>query len=116
VRDKYPVTTLHTLVISKRHTPTFFDLFEPERRAINQLLDKVRVDIMQKDASVRGFNVGMNNGEVAGQTVSHAHVHLIPRRQGDVQDPRGGVGLMSLSTFEDNGATLKSWCFWLAAL
>jgi ATP adenylyltransferase len=91
VRDKYPVTELHTLVISKRHAPTFFDLFEPERRAINQLLDKVRAEMVQKDASVSGFNIGMNNGDVAGQTISHAHVHLIPRRQGDVQDPRGGV-------------------------
>jgi ATP adenylyltransferase len=91
VRDKYPVTALHTLVISKRHAPTFFDLFEPERRAINQLLDKVRAEIVQKDDSVSGFNIGMNNGGVAGQTVSHAHVHLIPRRQGDVQDPTGGI-------------------------
>jgi ATP adenylyltransferase len=91
VHDKYPVTPLHTLIIPKRHTPTFFDLFEPERRAINQLLDKARAEIVQKDASVSGFNVGMNNGDVAGQTIGHAHVHLIPRRQGDVQDPRGGV-------------------------
>jgi ATP adenylyltransferase len=91
VRDKYPVTELHTLIISKRHAPTFFDLFEPERRAINQLLGKVRAAILQKDASASGFNIGMNNGDVAGQTIGHAHVHLIPRRQGDVQDPRGGV-------------------------
>jgi diadenosine tetraphosphate (Ap4A) HIT family hydrolase len=91
VRDKYPVTELHTLVISKRHASTFFDLFEPERRAINKLLDKVRAEILQKDASVSGFNIGMNNGDAAGQTVGHAHVHLIPRREGDIQDPRGGV-------------------------
>jgi diadenosine tetraphosphate (Ap4A) HIT family hydrolase len=91
IRDKYPVTALHTLVISKRHAATFFDLFEPERRAINQLLDKVHAEIVQKDDSVSGFNIGMNNGDVAGQTIGHAHLHLIPRRQGDVQDPRGGV-------------------------
>ena len=91
VRDKYPVTALHTLIIAKRHAPTFFDLFEPERRAINQLLDKVRAEIVRKDASVSGFNIGINNGDTAGQTVDHAHVHLIPRRQGDVKDPRGGV-------------------------
>ena len=89
--DNYPVTELHTLVIPKRHAPTFFELFEPERRAINQLLDEVRTDIMKKDALVRGFNIGMNSGETAGQTIAHAHVHLIPRRQGDVQEPRGGV-------------------------
>jgi len=79
------VTQLHTLVIPKRHAATFFDLFEPERRAINQLLDAVRVEIRKKDASVSG------SGDAAGQTIGHAHVHLIPRRQGDVQDPRGGV-------------------------
>ena len=91
IRDNYPVTQLHTLVIPKRHAATFFDLFEPERRAINQLLDEIRVEIMKKDASVSGFNIGMNSGDAAGQTIGHAHVHLIPRRQGDVQDPRGGV-------------------------
>jgi len=91
IRDNYPVTQLHTLVVPKRHAETFFDLFEPERRAINQLLSGLRVEIMKKDASVSGFNIGMNNGDAAGQTISHAHVHLIPRRQGDVQDPRGGV-------------------------
>ena len=91
IRDNYPVTELHTLVIPKRHAVTFFDLFEPERRAINQLLDGLRVEIMKKDASVSGFNIGMNSGDTAGQTIGHAHVHLIPRRQGDVQDPRGGV-------------------------
>ena len=91
IRDNYPVTELHTLVIPKRHSATFFDLFEPERRAINQLLDEVRIDILKKDAAVSGFNIGMNSGETAGQTISHAHVHLIPRRHGDVQEPRGGV-------------------------
>jgi diadenosine tetraphosphate (Ap4A) HIT family hydrolase len=91
IRDNYPVTQLHTLVIPKRHAKTFFDLFEPERRAINQLLDGLRIDVMKKDVSVSGFNIGMNSGDTAGQTIGHAHVHLIPRRQGDVQDPRGGV-------------------------
>jgi ATP adenylyltransferase len=91
IRDNYPVTQLHTLVISKRHAKTFFDLFEPERRAINQLLDALRIDVMKKDVSASGFNIGMNSGDTAGQTIGHAHVHLIPRRQGDVQDPRGGV-------------------------
>src|SRR5262245_28100308 len=76
IRDNYPVTQLHTLVISKRHAETFFDLFEPERRAINQLLDGLRAEITKKDSSVRGFNIGMNNGDAAGQTVGHAHVHL----------------------------------------
>jgi diadenosine tetraphosphate (Ap4A) HIT family hydrolase/5-methylcytosine-specific restriction endonuclease McrA len=91
IRDNYPVTDLHTLVMPKRHAATFFELFEPERRAINQLLDEVRTDIVKKDARASGFNIGINCGETAGQTIAHAHVHLIPRRQGDVQEPRGGV-------------------------
>jgi ATP adenylyltransferase len=91
IRDNYPVTSMHTLVMPKRHTATFFDLFEPERRAIGQLLDRLRTEIMTRDGSVSGFNIGMNSGATAGQTVGHAHVHLIPRRQGDVPDPRGGV-------------------------
>ena len=68
IRDNYPVTELHTLVIPKRHAGTFFDLFEPERRAINQLLDGLRMDIKNKDVSVSGFNIGMNNGDTAGQS------------------------------------------------
>jgi ATP adenylyltransferase len=91
IRDNHPVTQLHTLVIPRRHAATFFDLFEPERRAINQLLDGFRIEVMKKDVSVSGFNIGMNSGDTAGQTIGHAHVHLIPRRQGDVHDPRGGV-------------------------
>jgi diadenosine tetraphosphate (Ap4A) HIT family hydrolase/5-methylcytosine-specific restriction endonuclease McrA len=91
IRDNYPATELHTLAIPKRHAASFFDLFEPERRAINQILDEVRVEIMKKDASVSGFNIGVNSGDAAGQTIGHTHVHFIPRRQGDVQDPRGGV-------------------------
>jgi diadenosine tetraphosphate (Ap4A) HIT family hydrolase/5-methylcytosine-specific restriction endonuclease McrA len=91
IRDKYPVTELHTLVIPRRHAETFFDLFEPERRAINQLLVDLRAEVTSKDASVRGFNIGINNGDTAGQTVGHAHIHLIPRRLGDVQDPTGGI-------------------------
>ena len=91
VRDGYPVTALHTLVIPKRHAITYFDLFTSERRAIEQLVDSQRVEIVAKDQSVGGFNIGMNAGEVAGQTVMHCHVHLIPRRGGDVPNPRGGV-------------------------
>jgi ATP adenylyltransferase len=91
VRDAYPVTPLHTLVIPRRHAPTWFGLSVPEQRAINLLLDMMQKEIMSADKTVLGFNVGMNCGEVAGQTVPHAHVHLIPRRSGDVEDPRGGV-------------------------
>jgi ATP adenylyltransferase len=91
IRDAFPVTPLLTLLIPRRHTLTYFDLFEPERRALSIMLDQLRTDILERDRTVAGFNIGMNSGEVAGQTVNHAHVHLIPRRQGDVATPRGGV-------------------------
>jgi ATP adenylyltransferase len=85
------VTRLHALVIPRRHATTYFDLYEPERRAIGILVDRVRSEILERDRTVAGFNIGMNNGEAAGQTVPHAHLHLIPRRHGDVENPRGGV-------------------------
>jgi ATP adenylyltransferase len=91
IRDAFPVTPLHTLLIPRRHASTYFDLFEPERRALSILLDQLRTDILETDRTVAGFNIGMNSGEAAGQTVNHAHVHLIPRRQGDVANPRGGI-------------------------
>jgi diadenosine tetraphosphate (Ap4A) HIT family hydrolase len=89
--DQYPVTPSHTLIVPRRHSATYFDLYDPERRAINLLLDQVRVRALAVDKTVEGFNIGMNCGEVAGQTVMHCHVHLIPRRRGDVEQPRGGV-------------------------
>jgi ATP adenylyltransferase len=91
IRDAFPVTPLHTVLIPKRHAPSYFDLYEPERRAMSIMLDQLRADILARDGTVAGFNVGMNSGEAAGQTIDHGHVHLIPRRQGDVENPRGGV-------------------------
>ncbi len=90
-RDAFPVTPLHTLVVPKRHAATWFDLGDPERRAMGILVDGARRTILEADRTVEGFNVGMNCGEIAGQTVHHAHVHLIPRRRGDIEEPRGGV-------------------------
>jgi ATP adenylyltransferase len=91
IRDGFPVTPLRTLVISRRHAASFFDLFESERSAIDLLLDELRAGIQQVDKMVTGFNLGFNCGEVAGQTVMHCHAHLIPRRAGDIENPRGGV-------------------------
>ncbi|MFC1936901.1 HIT domain-containing protein, partial [Chloroflexota bacterium] len=91
MRDGYPVTDLHTLLIPKRHVTTFFELGQAEINAFNQLLKVANQDIEQEDDSVLGFNIGMNNGEVAGQTIFHCHIHLIPRRKGDVENPRGGI-------------------------
>jgi diadenosine tetraphosphate (Ap4A) HIT family hydrolase len=89
--DCHPVTLLHALIVPRRHAATYFDLYEPERRAINLLLDEMRMKVLAEDDTVEGFNVGMNCGETAGQTILHGHVHLIPRRRGDVDQPRGGV-------------------------
>jgi len=90
-RDAYPVTEYHTLVIPKRHTSDFFGLTQAELNAINALLHSQKKVIEEIDATVEGFNIGMNCGEIAGQSVWHCHVHLIPRRKGDVENPRGGV-------------------------
>ena len=91
IKDRYPVTKGHLLVIPKRHVATYFDLFRPELNAINRLLSNQKECIEAEDSSVSGFNIGINSGESAGQTVFHCHVHLIPRRTKDVKNPRGGV-------------------------
>lgn len=91
ILDAFPVTAQHTLVIPKRHVDDFFSLHQPERNAIQQLLEERRQAILSSDIAVAGFNVGNNIGEAGGQTVMHCHTHLIPRRSGDVADARGGV-------------------------
>jgi len=91
VRDKYPVTDLHTLIIPKRHVADYFSLFQPELNAINRLIALCRERLVREDPLITGFNLGSNNGQDAGQTIHHFHMHLIPRRSGDVADPRGGV-------------------------
>ncbi len=91
VLDKFPVTKGHHLVISKRHVGDWFSLSFEERRDVESLLSELKRQIQQDDPTVTGFNIGMNCGVSAGQTVMHAHIHLIPRRDDDVPDPRGGV-------------------------
>jgi ATP adenylyltransferase len=91
IRDRFPVTEHHALVIPKRHVASYFDLGQAEINAINQLLVTAKKAIQEVYETVTGFNVGVNSGESAGQTVFHCHVHLIPRRDGDVDNPRGGV-------------------------
>ena len=91
IHDGYPVTDLHTLIIPKRHVATYFDLTDEERDACHQLLIESRQSIETTDSAVTGFNIGMNNGASAGQTIFHCHIHLIPRRDGDMENPRGGV-------------------------
>lgn len=91
IRDRYPVTKFHTLIIPKRHVSDYFDLYQPERNAIQQLLENQRTQILEQDERASGFNIGHNVGEDAGQTVFHCHTHLIPRRMGDVINPKGGI-------------------------
>jgi len=91
IRDGFPVTEGHTLFIPKRHVSDYFGLVQSEVNAINLLVQEQRTLLMASDSKIEGFNIGMNCGEVSGQTVFHCHVHLIPRRRGDVANPRGGV-------------------------
>jgi len=79
------------LAIPRRHVADYFDVRQPERNAIQRLLEEERARLHERDPAIAGFNVGINAGEAAGQTVFHCHVHLIPRRVGDVENPRGGV-------------------------
>jgi len=91
VRDGFPVTELHTLIIPKRHVEDYFGLTQEELLACDELIRSLKDEIMDSDSLVNGFNIGMNAGESAGQTIFHCHIHLIPRRSGDVENPRGGV-------------------------
>ena len=89
--DLFPVTEKHMLIIPKRHVTDYFELNEDELKAANKLLHELKVEISDTDPTVTGFNIGMNCGESAGQTVFHCHIHLIPRRKGDVENPKGGI-------------------------
>ena len=90
IRDGYPVSPGHTLLIPKRHTGSFFDLSEQERDDLLALLDCSK-RLLDAELQPQGYNIGINDGAAAGQTVPHLHVHLIPRFEGDLPDPRGGV-------------------------
>jgi diadenosine tetraphosphate (Ap4A) HIT family hydrolase len=90
IRDAYPVSPGHTLVIPKRHVGSFFDLTDDERNGLMALLAQAQAGLAAECAPA-GYNVGINDGAAAGQTVPHLHIHLIPRFEGDLPDPRGGV-------------------------
>jgi diadenosine tetraphosphate (Ap4A) HIT family hydrolase len=79
------------LIIPKRHLSDYFDLTNEELVACNDLIKVIKKDILEKDNTVRGFNIGTNAGKISGQSIMHCHIHLIPRRQGDVENPQGGV-------------------------
>ena len=90
IRDGYPVSPGHTLIIPRRHVGSFFEISEEERAAMLALLDGQK-RALDAEYSPAGYNVGINDGAAAGQTVPHLHIHLIPRFAGDLPDPRGGV-------------------------
>ena len=91
IRDGFPVTEGHTLIIPKRHTLDFFGLTEAELLDMSRLLHSEKGVLTKLYPEIGGFNIGANCGEIAGQSVWHCHIHLIPRRAGDVENPRGGV-------------------------
>tara|TARA_B100001029_G_C14985813_1_gene408911 strand:+ start:327 stop:719 length:393 start_codon:yes stop_codon:yes gene_type:complete len=92
IRDTaYPVTEHHTLIISNRHVSDYFELNSNETRELHEILKKQKEILQEIDKKISGFNIGVNIGEDAGQSIKHCHIHLIPRRKGDVEDPRGGV-------------------------
>ncbi len=90
IRDGFPISPGHTLLIPKRHIGSFFDITENERGSLMRFL-KVAKEELQNEFSPDGYNIGINDGSAAGQTVAHLHIHLIPRYIGDCHDPRGGI-------------------------
>lgn len=90
IRDGFPVSPGHTLVIPRRHVGSFFDLTTEERIAMLESLDLAKTNL-EDEYLPNGYNIGINDGQAAGQTVMHLHMHLIPRYTGDQPDPRGGV-------------------------
>ena len=91
IRDTaYPVTKHHTLIITNRHVSDYFDLNKEEMNDLDEILKNQKKELKKLDKEISAFNVGVNIGEDAGQSIMHCHIHLIPRRKGDVEDPRGG--------------------------
>jgi len=90
IRDGYPLSVGHTLIIPKRHIASLFDATDEEQMALLHALRTLKIDLTQQYAP-DGYNIGINDGLAAGQTVMHLHIHLIPRYIGDCTDPRGGV-------------------------
>ena len=87
----YPVSNFHSLIVPKRHVKNYFEMNNEEVQASNELILKTKEQILKEDPTVKGFNIGTNVGKVAGQSIMHCHIHLIPRREGDVENPQGGV-------------------------
>ena len=90
MRDSYPVSPDHTLILPRRHVGSYFDASAAERESLLRLLDQAKA-VLDAEFHPHGYNIGINDGAAAGQTVPHLHLHLIPRYAGDSADPRGGV-------------------------
>ena len=89
--DTYPVSEFHLLIVPKRHIKNYFELTNNEMIDCNKIILLSKNKIEQMDQTIKGFNIGINCGKVAGQSIMHCHIHLIPRREGDVENPQGGV-------------------------
>jgi ATP adenylyltransferase len=91
INDGYPVTDQHTLIISKHHDLVLSNMSQDQLLLLHEAVKRSKEQILHFDPTVTGFNIGINEGKDAGQTVMHFHCHVIPRRNGDMQNPRGGV-------------------------
>ena len=89
--DSYPVSKHHALIFPKRHVKDYFELNNDEILACNNLIKLLKDLILKKDSTVKAFNIGSNAGKISGQSIMHCHIHLIPRREGDVENPQGGI-------------------------
>ena len=89
--DSYPVSEMHCLIIPKRHVKSYFEMTNEEVISCNELIKDIKKEVELKDPTIKGFNIGTNIGEISGQSILHCHIHLIPRREGDVENPQGGV-------------------------
>ena len=88
--DKFPLSPGHAILLPKRHATTWFDATQEEKQSLIASIDRLKI-LIEEEHVPNGYNIGINSGEAAGQTVPHLHVHVIPRYTGDVEDPRGGV-------------------------
>ena len=89
IRDAFPVTPLHSLIITKRHVVSYFQCSKAELEEIPIILDTQKTELKYLDNEITGYNIGMNIGEDAGQSIFHCHIHIIPRRENNTPNPRG---------------------------
>ena len=89
--DTYPVSKYHCLIIPKRHVIDYFELTNEELIACNNLIKEIKDEVLNKDKTIKAFNIGTNVGKISGQTIMHCHIHVIPRREDHVENPQGGV-------------------------